>query len=293
MRIGKFAAGLWAACLSIGCGDDASGSGALTVQVSAEASISEGLSVGQDEENSRDYAVTFSKYLVAVGRVTLGRSGQADRRDERVFVADLLRVGEQGAQLFGLNDLASGRWEKLSFETPITPAGATPVAGVTPADLQVMIDKQLTYWIEGTVQRADKPVRFVFQVGAPARFAECQTDARPGVAVPDDGRTAVSLTLHGDHLFFNQFLTGDEGTITRQAKWIADADVDGDGLVVTEDLSKPLPELATERLFPSAAGYQLREGPYGPITNALDFVRAQLATQGHVNGEGECVWEPL
>lgn len=290
MRIGKLVAALGAAFLVTACGDDASGSGALTVKLSAEASITGGLSQG-DDENARDYAVTFSKYLVAVGRVTVGRSGQPERRDDRVFVADMMRVGEQGVDLFGLDGLAAGRWEQLSYETPIAPPGATAVAGVTPADLQVMIDRQLTYWIEGTVQRPDRPVSFTFQVGAPARFAKCQTDARPGVAIPDDGRTAVSLTLHGDHLFFNQFLTGEEGTITRQAGWIVKlADALGRDRVVTEDLASAAGQ-DTTALFPSAAGYQLSGGPYGGIASALDFVRGQLATQGHVNGEGECVWE--
>jgi hypothetical protein len=281
MRIGKFGAGIAAATLALACGDDGDGRGQLQVRVQAEASISEGLMVG-DDENSRDYGVTFTKYLVAIGKVKLGRSGQAERRDDRVFVADMLNVGEQGVDLGALSDLPSGRWEQLGYETPITPAGAIPVAGVTQADLQVMIDKQLTYWIEGTVNRPEKPVSFSLQVGVPSSFGDCQTDARPGVAIPEGARASVSLTLHGDHLFFDGFLSGTEAAVVRRAQWLVDADVDGDGRVVTSDLVA----LPAERLF---GGYNLGSAPF-PINDALDFVRAQLATQGHVNGEGECTW---
>jgi hypothetical protein len=66
------------------------------------------------------------------------------------------------------------------------------------------------------------------------------------------------------------------------------ADQDGDGRVSTEDLAA----LDTTTLFPSGE-YDLGGNPLGdehPIETALDFVRAQLATQGHFRGEGECVW---
>ena len=279
MRIGKFGAGLAAATLAFACGDDGDARGQLQVRVQAEASITEGLKADGGEDGI-DYGVTFSKYLVAIGKVRLGRAGHPERRDDRVFVADLLKVGEQGAELGELTDLESGRWEQLGYETPITPAGAIPLAGVTPADLQVMVDQQLTYWIEGTVAGPDKPLSFKLQVGVPAVFSDCQTNARPGIAIPDGGRTSLNLTLHGDHLFFDGFLSGSEAAVKRSAKWLIDADLNRDGRVETPELVGQ----SAVRLFPMAnlSGFT--------INDALDFVRAQLSTQGHVNGEGECTW---
>jgi hypothetical protein len=157
------------------------------------------------------------------------------------------------------------------------------VAGASPADVALMAEKQITYWIEGTVARPGNPVRFSFQVAAPATFSQCQTDARPGVAIPEDARTSVSLTLHGDHLFFDAFLTGSEATVVRKAQWIVSA---ADALGKTEVVTADLAALPTERVL---AGYATGGGPYGPVNTVLDFVRSQLATQGHVNGEGECV----
>jgi hypothetical protein len=44
-------------------------------------------------------------------------------------------------------------------------------------------------------------------------------------------------------------------------------------------------------LFPESEGYVgLNDGPVGTLTNAWDFIRSQLGTQGHINGEFECEW---
>jgi hypothetical protein len=93
------------------------------------------------------------------------------------------------------------------------------------------------------------------------------------------------VTLHGDHLFFDAFPTGDEGTIMRRAQWLANADLDGDANVTAAELQAA----SASDLFPASL-YSLT-GALVPVSTAFDFVRAQLATQGHFQGEGECVWE--
>jgi hypothetical protein len=88
--------------------------------------------------------------------------------------------------------------------------------------------------------------------------------------------------------WFNSFPTGSEASIERRAAWILEADADGDGRVSTEDLVA----LDATEVFTTQLGYSLDGAPDGiTIDNALDFVRAQLATQGHFKGEGECIWQ--
>lgn len=262
----------------LGCGSD-EGTGKLLVQLAAEETISGGLEQGQGVDNTKDYGVTYSKFLVAVGRVTLGgRSGAADRRDDAVYIADMKKVGETGLDLVEFDGLEAGQWSAFGFETPAAGPGAKPLAGVSDADAQVMIEKGLTYWIEGTVARKEKPVQFSFQVRVPTVYSDCQADGEPGVAVGEGGRSAATITLHGDHLWFDSFLSGSEAGIGRRAKWLVDADVDGDGKVVTEDLASLRPEVVFKDY--DFAGAR--------IDTALDFVRAQLASQGHFNVEGEC-----
>jgi hypothetical protein len=286
MKMRTYGALLALTTSTLACGDDGAGGGSskLRVLLAAEETISEGLRMGPGEEDTKDFGVTYTKYLVAVGDVRLGRSEpQLELVSNTAFIADMRQVGEQGLELVTFDDVRAGQWNELSYETPVAVAGFQKLAGVSDADAQEMIDKQLTYWIEGTVDRPEKPVRFVFKVAVPSTYADCQSNGQPGVAVSEGGTSTATLTLHGDHLWFDSLVRGDEATVTRRAQWLVTADTDGDGMVVTEDLAK----VAAEVAFPSAQGYNLSGGPI-PVSTALDFVRGQLATQGHLNGEGEC-----
>ena len=267
----------------LSCGDDAGG-GKLRVLLSAEETISDGIQMGSDEENTRDYAVTYSKYLVSIGRLKLSRtSPAATLQSDAVYIADMRQVGEAGLEIASFEDVEPGQWSQFGYETPPTPAGAQKLAGVSDTDAQEMIAKGLTYWVEGRVENPAKPVDFVFKVAIDSVYSDCESNGQPGVAVGEGGTSTATITLHGDHPWFNTLARGDETTVTRYAQWLVDADVDGDGKVVTEDLAN----VPAEKVFPSARGYNLSGGPI-PVATALDFVRAQLATQGHLNGEGEC-----
>jgi hypothetical protein len=116
-------------------------------------------------------------------------------------------------------------------------------------------------------------------------FRDCERDGEPGVSVTAQGTATASITLHGDHMFFNAFPTSSEANIERLAGYIVQADRDGDGHVDEAELE----QLDATIAFTRARGYSLDGAPI-LIDDALDFVRAQLATQGHYQGEGECIF---
>ncbi|MEY4514998.1 MAG: hypothetical protein RLZZ450_7120 [Pseudomonadota bacterium] len=284
MRIVPLFVSTLLAVLAVSCAQDGQGSGALRVLLSAEETISKGVSAGTGDENTRDFAVTYSKFLVAIGRVQLARVSPSARLESgTVYLADMRQVGEAGLEIASFDDVAPGQWSQFGYQTPRAQAGAQKLAGVTDADAQEMIDKQLTYWIEGRVERPERPVSFVLKVALSSTYSACESNGQPGIAVSEDGTSTATITLHGDHLWFNTLARGDEATITRYAQWMVDADTDGDGKVSADDLAS----VPAEKLFPSAKGYNLSGGPIA-VSTGLDFVRAQLATQGHLNGEGEC-----
>lgn len=277
------------ALMAAACGDGADhGHGSVRVQLEAESTIADGLEQGDDVHDARDYGVTYSKFLVAVGHITLGRDGQ-EVHDEHVYIADLKQVGTEGIELTVFEDLEAGQWHEFGYSTPAAGASAEPLQGVSDEDAQEMIEHGWTYWIEGTVHRPEDeggPVDFTIQTDAETEFHDCRADGELGVAVPEDRTATAIISLHGDHLWFNGFNLGSEETIERRTGWIIEADLDEDGLVTTEELAQAD---ASEVL----AGYDLTGAPGGaehPIETALDFARAQLATQGHFKGEGECVW---
>lgn len=265
------------------CGDSA-GSGELRVVLAAEETISDGLSAGEAPEDTKDFAVHYSKYLVVIGALEIARTVPLRAlTTSSAFIADMRQVGQQGVQIALFDHVQAGQWDQFGFATPVALSGDLALSGVTDADAQRMIEQQWTYWIEGTIERPGKPVSFVLQLAVPTLYTACESNGQPGVSVSEGGAASATITLHGDHLWFDSLVPGRESTIVRRTQWLVDADTDGDGKVVTEDLAK----LPAEIAFPSAQGYNLSGGPF-PITNALDFVRAQLATQGHLNGEGAC-----
>jgi hypothetical protein len=279
---------LSALTLMLAACDDA-GEGTIRVNLKAEETITEGLSTGAEEENTKDYDVSYSKFIVTIGRVELGQASSGrQRKDETLYVVDLTQIGEEGVEIARFENVPPGQWDEFGFETAAATPG-TKAIEVSSADAQEMVEHGWTYWIEGTVARPlaqGGPVDFVIQTDVPTSFYNCRHDGEPGLSAVENRTTSGDVTIHGDHLWFNSFPTGSEGSVERRAAWIVQADTDGDGKVSTEDLAA----LDATEVFTTQLGYSLDGPDEIVIDNALDFVRAQLATQGHFMGEGECIW---
>jgi hypothetical protein len=106
------------------------------------------------------------------------------------------------------------------------------------------------------------------------------------VVVTNGGTDAVQLTVHGDHLFYDDL---EAPTAQRRFDAIACADADANGDVTLEELGKAslLPDS-------SAADPACRARPaYRPGSQSVNdlggFVRALARTTGHYRGVGECV----
>lgn len=282
--------GVTGAVLLASCEESAArGEGRVRVNVRAEETITRGLSPGSAPEDTEDYGVSYSKFIVAVGHVQLGRAGGGKHESAGVSLVDLTRVGAEGVQIAAFDGVRAGEWDAFGFETPAADQDAE-TNEVDARDAAEMREHGWTYWIEGSVERPAAQggaVDFVIQTAVPTRFEHCELDGEPGLTVLANLTATGDITIHGDHLWFNSFPTGSEASIERRAAWLVQADVDGDGHVATEDLAA----LDATEVFTTELGYSLDGAPDGlVIDSALDFVRAQLATQGHFRGEGECIW---
>jgi hypothetical protein len=303
--------------LLAGCGDDGdAGSGSLTVLVEAEDVIAEGLEAGDGPENIRDgWAVAFDKYITTIGdidvRFSTDESVEVEAAD--VFVLDLTDVPAGGLSLWSLEGLREGRWE-FSYATPGAGDGSTRHDSVVQGDYDEMVANDWTYLVDGVLTKPDgqscppaalatpgsKPpngaiaagngcydapsVRFTFGATAATGFGPCEIDDVPGFAISAGGTQTVAATIHGDHLFFNGFPEGDEGGVTRLAQWLADCDLNLDGAVTQDELQAITPS----QLHELDERYQLGGSPITPLDDMYDYVIAQLKTQGHFQGEGEC-----
>jgi hypothetical protein len=304
-----------------GCAGDGAGggSGALTVILESEESITAGLDPGDEVENIQDgWRVRYDRFIAAVGdiEVQLATDESVRTSSEDVFVVDLKAVSESGLALWNLSDLRSGRWE-FNYATPGTADGATRHESVTQADFDQMRTENLTYLIVGSLSKADgrscpppslavpgtatpsgmnraghpcyanTDITFNFGANAETSFGPCEVDGISGFSIAGGSTQTVAATIHGDHVFFNGFPEGDEGGIVRLAQWLADCDLNLDGAVTQQEL---------EAIAPSALGeldsrFQLGGSPITPLNTMWQYVIGQLKTQGHMNGEGECPFD--
>lgn len=306
-------------CLVFGCGEPSEDAppGSVRVIVEPEDTISEGLTAGEKVANVRDgWTVTYDKYIVAMGHVTLvyATDDSLVAEGEQGFVVDLKEVPANGEPLWRIDGLRPGRWN-FGYALVTGKDDVLRHSSVSKRDFQRVVDDGLTYLITGTLTKADgkscppsryaevtdaEPVgdngtdpcyanptiEFEFAVQAESHFDNCELNGVSGVAVTSGKTTTVAATLHGDHLFFNGFPSGDEGGILRLAQIWADADLNVDGSLETAEFESLL--IADMPAWDDR--YQPPGGAPGdePIETMGHVARAQLQTQGHMNGEGEC-----
>ena len=290
-----------------GCGSDAS-TGIVQIALGAEDTITEGLFAGTGGEDVIDgWSVDFDAYIVAVGEAPLAGGADSPVRSDRRLVIDLAQLPPSGMMLARFDRVASGLWPEVSFRTFIATEHAERHASVTQAEFDRMVTEGCTYLIRGTLTnpsgqrcvRGDssscEPATSIgFDVCVPAEtaYGPCESDTGiEGLVVVADATTSANFTIHGDHLFFNGFPSGAEGSVARRAQWLVNADLDANGEVTRAEL-EAIGASDLGAMFPSTVndgfpGFSLGNSPIA-IESAWDYVRAQLKTQGHFQGEGEC-----
>lgn len=298
--------------LSTGCGGN--GVGSLGVFVEAEDTIQKGLEPGEGVENITDgWTVDFDKYIAVLGDIELRfATDQELTADAHEMVAiDLTRIPAQGIELWTIEALDEGRWE-FGYTLGSGKHDAERHDSVSTDDFERVVDEDLSYLIAGTLTQPgavscpppaladvgdaavdsqsdagvdcyqNEAIAFEFAVSVETVMGPCEIDGKTGVAITTNKKETAALTIHGDHPFFNGFPEGEETSVTRRAQWLADCDLNVDGQVTREELEAIAPSDLAQMNGVNLGGALL------PLDSMWDYVAAQLKTQGHFNGEGEC-----
>jgi len=122
--------------------------------------------------------------------------------------------------------------------------------------------------IEGTATKDGATKSFAWTFDTATSYTGCETTTRVGGAAA----ATFEITVHADHLFYDS-LVAEEPALRFQA--LADADTDGDGAITRAELE-------------SAGIGSYDAGSGGGVDNLWDWLVAQTATLGHVDGEGHC-----
>jgi hypothetical protein len=269
------------ACLAA-CGDESVGSspGTVTASIWGEAFIEERIPAAATPEAEgfqNGWEIRFTKFLVNVGALTVASSsGGASGSLAPYRVYDLhtlngpLEIGRMTA-------LAARRYDRVSYRIAAADAAAT-AANATAADVALMRAGGHAVYVEGNGTRMGVTLRFRWGFGGGVTFSNCQSsETELGLAVPSGGTAAAQVTVHGDHLFYDD-LQSPDAKLRFDA--IAGADRDRDGEVTLE-------ELAAVDLTALPQG-QYGTGSRADVRTLRDFVTALVTTVGHFNGEGHC-----
>lgn len=251
-------AGLW------GCDDEeeAAGEGTLAVSIYGEEFIEEGIPAGEagcDGCVEDGWTVTFDRFLVVVTAVEV--DGASDTTP-RVF--DLAQPSSGAGQAVVSLPVTEGHYHRLAYT--LAPAPSTPQGD---AD-DVAAIEGLAIRVVGQAVRGGETLAFDWGFDNTTRYVDCEIDAR----VADGMAGQAQLTIHADHLLYDDLVSEEPRVVF---DLIAASDGDADGVVTRAELEA--------RDITGEVRYQVGDAD---VEDLWGFVEAQVATLGHIDGEGHC-----
>lgn len=269
-------AALFAALGATSCGE---GTGTVTVSLWGEDYIRDVIPAATTTtagfENG--WSLRYTKFLVNLGEVRLTTStGRVAGTLANFRVYDLHAL--TGPTTIGtFANVDAVRYDAASFSLAPVEIGAA--GNATAADVQLMQVGRYAIYVDATASKmgaADVRIRWGFR--GRTDFSPCSDAAgQAGLAVPTGGTASFQVTVHGDHLFYDD-LENPDARMRFDA--IAGADADGDHEVTLDELSRVA--------LTSLPMTQYSAGPVPNVRNLRDFVTYLFATVGHFNGEGHC-----
>lgn len=230
-----------------------------TAAIYGEEFIEEGIPAAEFVDG---WAVQFDHFLVSVGEVTVADAPLNDRATQfQVF--DLAKPSDGagfpvGRGTYSLSDAHVGY-----VIGPSADAIAGLAGNVDAADVDLMKQGGYSVHVVGSATRGEDSVTFTWGFTTRTVYGDCEP-----------GGTDAQLTIHGDHLFYDDLFSEAPDVAF---DLIAGA-AGGDGDVSPEDL-RAVDITAEER-------YQV--GDLTDITDLWAFIEQQTASLGHINGEGHC-----
>jgi len=267
----------------IGASCDSSGTGSVTVTTWGELLIEDGL--GSDIFPADHWSVKYSRFLLVYHSVSIAdENHHVGAQLDHPLVFDMTKKAVGNPKTLGTYHLDAKPWPNVSYQMGPMTADATPGDLATAEDVALLLADQATVHVEGTATSPTGAQKtFNWSFGTPTYFEGChgEQDGKEvdGVLVTNGGTQNVELTVHGDHLFYDD-LQSEEAVPRFQA--LADADANNDGLITLEELDQvPLYTIPIEK---GTYG----TGALGNVNTLGDYERTLSRTIGHYRGEGSC-----
>lgn len=281
---------LFAALAIGGCGDDSGNKKTAQVDmyVWGEEYIEDEIPA---EEFVDAWSVTFDSFVVAISSPGVGTDGDLSV-DGTSFAVDLAKASPDSDNPgFRVATIAAASDEGVNTATWAISPGPLTNVNVDDADLTALNDAGASVLVRGTAE--DKscenipvsatdgatpagivctpagPIDFEWNFALDATYESCTFDT---VATSDAEAAYVQLTVHGDHVFYDDL--GDDPNVAFDV--IASADTNSDGTVTMDELKAR--DITAEERYQGG----------NDIDNLYDFIAEQLIGLGHIQGEGHC-----
>jgi hypothetical protein len=234
---------------------------------------------------SDHWSVKYSKFLVVYHSVTI-----ADEEDNIVaelahpLVFDMTQKAKGTPKTLATFELEATSWPNVSYQ--VGPISDDARAGdlASDDDVALLQADDASVHVEGVATSPDGAKKtFNWSFSPATLFQGChgEQDGKEvaGVLVTNGGTQEVELTVHGDHLFYDD-LQSEEAIPRFQA--YADADANADGEVTLAEMDEiPLYTIPVEK-----GSYGT--GALGNVNTLGEYVRTLARTIGHYRGEGSC-----
>lgn len=219
--------------------------------------------------------VRFSKFLVVLRDIEVATSdGEVADVALDPLVVDVHQPGPH--TLTTLTDIPAQRWDAVGVT--LAPASEASALNASAADVDLMTSQGYSVYVEGSATLGGDSYSFAWGFTTATRYSDCtESSGGAGAVVPAGGSVTVELTVHGDHLFYDD-LQSEDPSLRLAALAAADADSDSD---IT------LAELAAVDLTTLPLG-QYGTGGDGSVGDLRAFVTALTRTLVHFQGEGHC-----
>jgi hypothetical protein len=228
------------------------------------------------------WSVKYDRFLIAIHDVSVAEEGKGPAAlmgESKVF--DMHKPGDKPVITFP--NLPGKPYTHVSYRIGPPNAASLPSEGATAADKDLLTAGGFGVYVEGSLSKDGVTKTFKWGFTTNTLYDRCEGELSgkktEGVVVTNGGTDLVQLTIHGDHLFYDDLQAANAKV---RGGNIAAADANNDNVITLEELGAvKLTSIAKEN------------GSYGTgsaanINDLRTFVEALSRTLGHFRGEGEC-----
>lgn len=227
------------------CGESAPEPGMLEIAVYGEEFIEEGIPADVLVDS---WAIDFDSFKVTIQDASANAGhGMSALNQTSSEIFDLTTASEGKGQLVVSGEVPGGDYDHIAYRV-----NSIQIVGSATRDAVTKI--------------------FAWDITTPTRYSECE-----GTAVVDGGTARTQITIHADHIFYDDLVSG-EPNVAFDLIAAADDQGDGDGEITQAEL------VAVN--ISGEARYQV--GNATDVTDLWSFIGRQSSTVGHIDGEGHC-----